>query len=348
LHGSDPYNAEPPRHALAGHHLTAIDTFYSRNHGPVPTIDTATWRLRADGLVQRPLELGLEDLKKQYEHQTTTATLQCAGNRRADLDLVRDIPGEDLWGPCATSTATWTGTRLADVLRSAGLDDEARHIHFGAQDVTTLAHPPQAYGSSIPVGKATSDEVLLAWQMNGQDLPAVHGGPVRVLIPGYIGARSVKWLDRVTASLQPSESFFQTTAYRLLPVEGTPGPGVGVSLGPVALNSAILVPDDGATLSAGDTDVRGYAYAGERGITRVDVSLDQGRTWVQAQLDEQAERWTWCLWRTRLPLQEGEATISVRAWDTSAATQPASAQQVWNPKGYANSSWAQATVTVSA
>jgi sulfite oxidase len=261
---------------------------------------------------------------------------------------VRDIPGEELWGPCATSTATWTGARLADVLRSAGLDDEARHIGFGAPDVTKLAHPTQTYGSSIPVGKSSSDEVLLAWQMNGQDLPAVHGGPVRVVVPGYIGARSVKWLDRVTASRQPSDSYFQSTAYRLLPADGTPGPGVGISLGPVALNSAILVPADGATLPAGDTDVRGYAYAGDRGITRVDVALDGGRTWTQAQLDDLAARWTWCLWRTRLQLSEGEATISVRAWDTSAATQPASALQVWNPKGYVNSSWAHGTVTVSA
>jgi sulfite oxidase len=114
------------------------------------------------------------------------------------------------------------------------------------------------------------------------------------------------------------------------------------------LNSAILVPADGATLPAGDTDVRGYAYAGDRGITRVEVSLDGGRTWTQAQLDDLAARWTWCLWRTRLQLREGEATISVRAWDTSAATQPASALQVWNPKGYVNSSWAHCTVTVSA
>jgi len=347
VHGSDPYNAEPARHALAGHHVTAIEIFYSRNHGPVPEIDPVTWRVRVDGLVTRPLCLGLEDLEREYEHHTITATLQCAGNRRADFNLVRDIPGEDLWGPGATSTATWTGARLADVLRSAGLDDEARHIDFGAPDVTKLAHPPQAYGSSIPVGKAISDEVLVAWQMNGQDLPAVHGGPLRVVVPGYIGARSVKWLDRVTASRQPSENFFQATAYRLLPVEGTPGPGAGISLGPVALNSAILVPDDGATIPAGDTDVRGYAYAGDRGITRVDVSLNQGRTWVQAQLDDQADRWTWCLWRTRLQLPEGEATISARAWDTSAATQPASPQQVWNPKGYVNSSWAHATVTVS-
>ncbi|CAN5323587.1 sulfite oxidase [soil metagenome] len=348
VHGTDPYNAEPAPSALAARHLTALDTFYSRNHGPVPEIDKSTWRMRIDGLVRTPLVLGLEDLTRRFEQRTVVATLQCAGNRRADLHLVRDIPGEDLWGPCATSTATWTGSRLADVLRSAGIEREARHVDFGAPDVTELAYPPQAYGSSIPVGKALSEEVLLAWQMNGQELPALHGGPVRVVVPGYIGARSVKWLDRVTASREPSDSFFQTTAYRLLPVEGRPGPSAGISLGGVALSSAILIPSDGARVPAGDTDVQGYAYAGDRSIARVDVSLDHGRTWAQAELDDQASPWTWCLWRASVRLREGEVRISVRAWDTSSATQPESAHQVWNPKGYANSSWARATVTVSA
>ena len=120
VHRTDPYNAEPAPYALAGGHLTPVDTFYSRNHGRVPDLDRATWRLRVDGLVATPLELTLERLQDDFEQRTVTATLQCAGNRRADLNRVRRVPGEDPWGPGATSTATWTGARLADVLRSAG------------------------------------------------------------------------------------------------------------------------------------------------------------------------------------------------------------------------------------
>lgn len=355
VHGTDPYNAEPEPHALAGLHLTPLDIFYTRNHGPIPNLDPSTWRLRIDGLVATPLELSMTALQEDFEQHAVTATLQCAGNRRSDLNQVRRVAGEDPWGPGATSTATWTGARLADVLWTAGIQKDARHVCFGAPDRTEPthqahgghpAHPAATYGSSVEVDKALSDEVLLAWQMNGQALPAVHGAPVRVVVPGYIGARSVKWLDRVTASLHPSDNYFQRTAYRLLPAHGTPGPGVGMSLGPVALNSAILVPADGTPIPVGLTDVHGYAYAGDRGTARVDVSLDDGATWIEAELDDQAGPWTWCLWRTTLALQEGTARISVRAWDTAGATQPRSAREVWNPKGYLNTSWARATITV--
>jgi len=346
VHGTEPYNAEPACHALAREHLTAVDTFYTRNHGAVPVIDADDWRLHVDGLVDSPLDLSLKDLRERFEPHTVEATLQCAGNRRAALTEVREIAGEDPWGPCATSTAAWTGVRLADVLLAAVLQDDARHVAFEAPDVTTLADPPQVYASSVPVTKALGEEVLLAWAMNGEDLPAVHGAPVRVVVPGYIGARSVKWVHRVTALREPSEGFFQATAYRLLPVGGVAGPGVGISLGPVALNSDILVPEDGATVPSGETEVSGYAYAGDdRGVARVDVTLDGGRTWVQAELDDRATTWTWRLWRTRLTLPAGQVRISVRAWDSTAATQPETAEQVWNPKGYVNNSWGRATLT---
>jgi sulfite oxidase len=190
--------------------------------------------------------------------------------------------------------------------------------------------------------------VLLAWQLNGEDLPAVHGGPVRVVVPGYIGARSVKWVQRLTALGRPSSNYYQETAYRLLPSGGTPGPGAGVSLGPVSLNSDILLPADGATVPAGDVEVCGYAYSGDGpGISHVEVSLDDGHTWVHADLNDDMGPWTWRLWSTRLHLPAGKLQISVRAWDASGATQPESAQGVWNAKGYANNSWGRATITAS-
>ena len=186
VHETDPYNAEPPRSALHDP-ITAPDSFYVRNHGPVPEDDPGDWAVTVDGLVDGPASFTLDRLREEFTHHTLTATMQCAGNRRAGFLPVRDIPGEDPWGPGATSTAQWTGARLCDVLRSVGVVDRARHVEFTDPDVSELAEPPQAYGGSIPLAKALSSEVLLAWAMNGEPLPAVHGAPVRVVVPGYVG-----------------------------------------------------------------------------------------------------------------------------------------------------------------
>lgn len=345
VHEREPYNAEPPCAALADRILTPLDTFYSRNHGAIPQVDAGDWQVTVDGLVDRPLTLSLTDLQKNFEPRTVIATLQCAGNRRAGLTEVRDIPGEDQWGPGATSTAEWTGVSLADVLSTAGLQATAKHVAFSAPDVSQLATPAAAYGGSIDTTKATSDEVILAWQMNGHALPPLHGGPVRVVVPGYIGARSVKWVQRITAQRDPSDNYFQATAYRVLPVDFDPdraGPGDGISLTSVNVNSAILSPDDGARMPAGPTEISGYAFAGDdRGIARVDLSLDDGHLWAQAELDKQVSPWAWRHWRATVDLPPGRTQIAVRAWDTHAATQPESPQHLWNPKGYANNSWAR-------
>ena len=348
VHQEDPYNAEPPRAALAGRMVTPVDAFYGRNHGPIPVIDAGRWRLRVGGLVRRPLELSLADLKSGYPAQTLTATLQCAGNRRAGLMAVRPIPGETPWGPGATSTAEWTGVSLARVLRAAGIRPGAAHVAFAAPDVSPAAEPPQPYGGSIGLAKALAGEVTLAWAMNGQPLPAVHGAPVRVVVPGYIGARSVKWVGQITVAEQPSASYFQATAYRLLPPDADAGSpeSAGLPLGAVAVNADILRPDGRSVLPAGPVEVTGYAFAGDdRGIARVDVSTDGGRRWRQADLGETAGPWAWRHWRATIDLPAGETEIVARAWDTAASVQPESAAQVWNPKGYVNNSWARLRVT---
>jgi sulfite oxidase len=192
--------------------------------------------------------------------------------------------------------------------------------------------------------------VLLAWEMNGEPLPAVHGAPLRVVVPGHIGARSVKWLTQIMAQAEPSENFFQARAYRLLP-DGidpdTAPPGTGVELGSVAVNADILDPEDGATVSAGRLSVRGYAFAGDdRRIVRVDVSTDGGAGWQQAELLDEPSRWAWRRWRADLDLPAGSAEIVARAWDSAAGTQPRDAAQLWNPRGYVNNSWARARLNV--
>ena len=349
VHEAEPFNAEPPRSALARDPLTCVPDFYVRNHGPVPDLDPGTWRLHVGGLVDRTLDLSLEDLRGRFAVREETATLQCAGNRRAGLMQVRDIPGEARWGPGATGTARWTGVRLADVLAEAGLRPGTAHIAFDAPDVSQSASPPQGFGGSVPVAKALSGEVLLAWAMNGQPLPRVHGAPLRAVVPGWIGARSVKWLQRVTAQAEPSANYHQATGYRVLPPEADPaaaGPGDGISLGPIALNCDIARPDGGTVLRPGPVEVSGYALAGDdRQVMRVDVSTDGGTAWTQADLEPPASPWTWQRWHATVHLPAGETEITARAWDSTAATQPESAADLWNPKGYANNSWARLRIT---
>lgn len=348
VHERDPFNAEPPRPALAGGEVTGIDTCYVRNHGPVPEVAPERWGVVVDGRVARPAQLDLERLRTEFPAREVTAALQCAGNRRAGLLQVHDLPGEVPWGPGATATAKWVGVGLGDVLRAAGVADRNDlHVAFEGRDVSTIPGQPQRFGGSIPLRKALGAEVLLAWGMNGAALPPVHGGPVRVVVPGYIGARSVKWLDRITVQDRPSENFFQSVAYRLLPpqVDPTADAGAGLPLGPVALNSDVLVPDDGAEVPAGPTEVRGYAVAGDdRGVARVDVSCDGERSWQQAELDTPRDPWAWWLWRAVVDVPPGEVRITARAWDTTAAAQPEHERHLWNPKGYVNNAWARVRV----
>jgi sulfite oxidase len=337
VHEQEPFNAETGLAALAEGPLTATDAFYVRGHATVPAIDPTVWRLRVDGLVERELYLSLDTLREAFPVREVTATLQCAGNRRSGLTAIRDIPGEAPWGPGATGTATWTGVALSDVLALARPLPEAAHVGFDGADVCQQPEPAERFGGSIPVDKACRPEVLLAWAMNGEPLPLVHGAPVRVVVPGYIGARSVKWLERIEVRSRSWRGYFQHVVYRLLPEDGTPGPGQGMPLGIVALNSDVLSPGDGETVRAGPVEVLGYAFAGgERHVTRVDVSLDGGASWSQAELLDDLGKWAWRQWRITVDLAPGEHEILVRAWDSSAATQPEDEAGLWNPKGYVN------------
>jgi sulfite oxidase len=170
-----------------------------------------------------------------------------------------------------------------------------------------------------------------------------------VVVPGYIGARSVKWLERIEVRSTPWQGYFQHVVYRLLPEDGTPGPGVGMPLGLVALNSDVLSPADGETVAAGPVELRGYAFAGgERHVARVDVSVDGAASWLQAELLEDLGPWAWRHWRITVHLEPGEHEIVVRAWDSSAATQPEDDASLWNPKGYVNNARPRVRVRATA
>jgi sulfite oxidase len=352
VHERAPFNAESPPSALACDDITPLDVFYCRNHGPIPDIAADDWRLSVAGLVASPLTLTFNDLTNRFPAHTVVATLQCAGNRRAGLMDVREIPGQDPWGPGATSTAQWRGARLADVLDAAGTQrSDGLHVAFTAADISVRASPAQPFGGSIPLAKAMAGEVLLAWAMNGQPLPRIHGGPVRIVVPGYVGARSVKWVDAVTVQAAPSPNYFQAVDYRILPADRDPdtaGRNEGVPLSTVPLNCDILIPEDGGHVGAGPLTIRGYAFAdAERGVASVEVSLDEGRSWRPAHLEPAVSRWAWRRWSLTADVRQGPLTVTARAWDTTGATQPESAAELWNPKGYINNSWARVEIKVT-
>lgn len=344
VHEGQPFNVESPLGRLRQNFLTPKDLFFSRNHGSIPEVNPDGYRLTVGGLVDSPLELSMEDLRG-FPKKEVTAVMQCAGNRRDGLMRVARIPGETPWGAGAIGNARWVGASLREVLLAAGVGVEARHAAFvGLDEIEGANEESFNYGGSIPVEKALGAEVLLAYEMNGEPLPLEHGFPLRVVAPGYYGARSVKWLSGITLQEAPSDNYFQAHEYKLFPpnaTEETVDYSEGLMLGEMQVNAVICEPPDGSSSEAGPVSVRGYAVAGGgRRVERVDVSSDGGRSWVQVDLLEGAdEPWAWCFWEANLDLLPGEHRIVVRALDSSAGTQPATAAEVWNFKGYANNSW---------
>jgi sulfite oxidase len=339
---AEPFNGGPPPELLGRGFITPVELFFVRNHGGVPEVDAAAFRLEVDGLVERALSLSLADLGR-LPRASLTATLQCAGNRRLELMAHAPIPHELPWGAEAIGNAEWSGVPLREVLAAAGPRPEARHAAFTGLDETERHGHRFAFGGSIPLAKALGAEVLLADAMNGRPLPPVHGAPLRAVVPGYIGARSVKWLARLTLREEPSENYFQAKAYRLFPPDFGPENVVweeGLMLGESPVTSAILSPLAGEAVPAGRLAVRGWALAGgSRQVARVDVSADGGRSWKVATLGPDHADFAWRLWEAAIDLAPGEHEIACRAWDTAAQTQPERAAEVWNFKGYANNAW---------
>jgi len=349
---AEPFNAEPPPRLLRLSIVTPPELFYVRNHASVPEIDADSYQLKISGLSNRELQISLAELRERFSSRTVTATLQCAGNRRDGLMAVKEIGGEVSWGAQAIGNASWTGVSLCDVLEFAGMTTDARHVEFIGLDDVERKGARFGFGGSIPLEKGLSAEVLLAFEMNGAALAPVHGAPLRAIVPGYIGARSVKWLGEIKVKSEPSENYFQAHAYKLFP------PGVsaqtvdwneGLMLGEVSINSAICRPQEGESVRTGKCTVQGYAIAGGgRGVERVDVSGDNGQTWVEAKFDaDDSSRWAWRFWEAEIDLEAGEAEIVARAWDSATNTQPEEARDIWNFKGYMNNAWHKVKVFVS-
>jgi sulfite oxidase len=346
---TSPFNGGPPPELLGRSVVTPAELFFVRNHGSVPDVDPMSYRLSVDGLVHKPLRLSADELRAQFSEVVQEATLQCAGNRRRELMDVKPIPGELEWDVEAIGNAVWRGIRLSEVLQAAGLDDRARHVAFLGLDEVRQGGRAFGFGGSIPLEKALCPEVLLAYEMNGEPLPPLHGFPLRVVVPGYVGARSVKWLARITVAAKPSGNYFQNYAYRLFPAQISAEEADwerGVPLGEFPVNAAILQPGNGDGVTAGPLTVRGYAVS-SRAIARVDVSLDGGDTWKTADLLGEGSAWSWRLWELQSRLEPGTHHIAVRAWDAAGQTQPEDPATIWNFKGYANTAWHKITIHAS-
>lgn len=330
-----PFDAETKVREFASW-LTPNDRFFVRSHFGPPAkeqIEPTAWRLQIGGLVERQLSLSLDDLK-QFPKVTVAAVLQCSGNGRA---FYRPrVPGVQ-WERGAVGNARWTGVRLADVLKRAGVKPSAKHLQMQGADRPVSTQVP-LFIRSIPIEKALHPDTLLAYRMNGEPLPLLHGAPLRVITPGWMADACLKWLTTITVSAEEAKGFYMETAYRYpaRPVE----PGTVVSpreMKPVetmVVKSLIVEPAQGAVVGRSPVMISGVAWTGEEGrIARVEVSADDGRTWQPARLIGDDLPYAWRQWQfIWQPKASGPAAILCRATDDRGQTQPMASP--WNPGGF--------------
>jgi sulfite oxidase len=337
-----PRNAEPALPDLVGNWITPNRLFYVRSHAPNPVIDPAAFRLELDGLIQQTARLSLQDLEQKFSRVECTCTLTCAGNRRYEHSKVKPVGGVQ-WEEGPIGNAVWSGFRLSDVLKSFGLQSAAEHVWFEGLDQIRKGDTTIPFGGSVPVSKVMEDSesapgVLLATHMNGEPLPADHGFPLRTVVPGYIGARSVKWLGRINVSNRPSPNYYVADAYKLVQ-QGTASEwDEAAPLYRFIVNSALCA----AERRQGNAMVRLSGYALPTGVVgatvaQVEVSTDNGKSWVTADLDRRQQEYCWSLWTAEVPLKDSASNLLIRATDTTGRTQPASVP--WNAKGYMYNAW---------
>lgn len=356
---NEPFNAETPSVLLTEHFTTPNDIFFVRNHLPVPEVDAKVYRLEVSGPGLQGVSLTLEDLKKKFPQHTVTATIQCAGHRREEMVRVKEVRGIP-WTSGAIGNATWTGTRLRDVLVHAGLkqdeegeEGQVKHIHLEGLDQNPLTG--ESYGASIPIEKALSPsgDCLLVHTMNGETLPRDHGYPVRALVPGTVGARNVKWLNKIVASQQEYGGQWQQRDYKGFSpsvdwsnVDFTKSPAIQE----LPVTSIICSPQEGGVVSVEDQEVvvQGIAWSGGgREIVRVDVSADEGKSWLEAELTQgtgqrRGRAWAWTLWTATVPLTavaSGSLKLCCKAVDSAYNVQPDTTAAIWNLRGCLSNAW---------
>ncbi len=319
-------------------YLTPTDRFYIRNHAPTPRIDASTWRLRVDGTgVRRTTEFSYEELHAMPQ-TSTIRSIECAGNGRVFFaeNFGQAAEGTQ-WRLGAMSTAEWTGVRLRDILETAGVSPHARDVMLEGLDELHVDRP-------MPLAKAMASDTILALAMNGQPLPADHGFPARVVVPGWIGAASIKWVGRIEVAEEQLHSYWNTHDYILAgPDYPQIGPADGVPI-TVMPPMSLVELDWPASLPAGRHTIRGRAFSGEDRVERVLVRIDSG-DWQPARLCEPNIAGAWVRWELDWAATPGEHELRVRATDAQGHAQPDSV--VWNNHGFLYNAVVAHPVTVT-
>ena len=334
LQRSSPPLLETPISVFDAHDFTPNDRFFVRWHYPFPTsIDPAKHRLRLSGHVGKPLSLSLADLAR-LPRVTLAAVNQCAGNGRG---LFAPRMAGAQWGNGAMGNALWEGVRLKDVLALAGVKAGAVAVRCGGLDAPLVETAPD-YEKSLPIDHALSDDVMIAWGMNGVPLPLLNGFPLRLVVPGWYSTYWVKMLDHIEVLTKPDEGFWMAKAY-LQPAnvlaDIAPGAPAGPRVPVTIMRPRALITNigDGAKLPARSfTPVQGVALGGDQGVKTVEFSADGGRSWVPAQLGPDHGRYSFRRFRGALALPAGRHIIMARATNAAGVTQPLT--QNWNPSGY--------------
>ncbi len=324
--------------------VTPVGMHYLLIHFDVPDADEVAWTLTLGGRVRAPISLSMEQIRARSS-VTTRVTMECAGNGRARLT---PRPISQPWITEAVGTAEWTGTPLRPLLEEAGLEGDAVELVFGGTDRGVQKGIDHHYERSLSIADAMHDEVLLAYEMNGEPLPPQHGFPLRLIVPGWYGMTSVKWLTRITAVADPFEGF-QMLAYRYRQdpeEEGTPV----TRIEPRSLMIPPGIPEfltRRRLVDVGRHRLRGRAWSGWGSIERVEVSADGGETWTDANLGDPGSSYAWVEWTLDWDaLRPGEAELCCRATDSAGNTQPLEAS--WNLGGFSNTSVQRIPVEVRA
>ncbi len=325
------------------HEITPVGLHYLLIHFDIPFVDVSEWTLEVGGSVERPLELDLDELKARPA-RTIAVTLECAGNGRA---LLAPRALSQPWLMEAVGTAEWTGTPLAPLLEEAGLRAKAVEVVFTGLDRGVQGDVEHAYERSLPVDEALGDDLLLAYEINGQPLPPQHGFPLRLVVPGWYGMTHVKWLRSITAVDEPFRGWQQEVAYHVRESDEEQGRPVTKIL-PRSLMVPPGIPEflsRSRLLTAGRCRLEGRAWSGWGRIERVEVSVDGGGTWAAARLGDAPSEFAWQGWSFDWDAEPGEHELSCRATDAAGNTQPLRPE--WNFDGFCNNAVQRVRVIVS-
>jgi len=334
-----PLNAETPVQSLRSW-ITANSVFFDRNQGELSNepFSLEEWKLSVDGEIEKPLQLTMEQILRMAKI-IVADTFECSGNGRA---LLKEKARGNPWTIGGVGNAVYGGVWLRDILQIAGLKDSGKHVSFEGRD-QPLGSAGIKFIRSIPIEKAIST-TLLAYEMNGEPLPLKHGYPLRALALGWTGANCVKWLQNIRVLERPHEGFFMDKVYRTFQEEQDSKSGEVVTT--LKIKSIITQPLKGEKLGVGPIVLLGAAYAGESGVERVEVSMDNGQSWADAQFIGPHEEFAWRQWQYVWEAKEkGDFTLMSRAINSQGDLQPMNAD--WNVLGYGNNGVEEHAITVS-